>query len=80
MANLRRAAASRDLATLGPYLALWGGILSLAIGTSYAKTLFPIIGAEGTSALRVGLSALVLIAIWRPWRFRLNRSDAGDLV
>ena len=37
----------------------------------------PLVGAEGTAALRVGLSALVLIAIWRPWRFRLTRADAG---
>src|SRR5690606_13244416 len=42
--------------------------------------LFPVIGAEGTSTLRVGLSALVLVAIWRPWRFRLSRADAGKVV
>src|SRR4051812_43319144 len=59
-----------------PYLALLGGMVSLAIGTSYAKQLFPVVGAEGTSSLRVGLSALVLVAIWRPWRFRLSRADA----
>jgi inner membrane transporter RhtA len=49
-----------------PYLALVGGMVSLAVGTSFAKGLFPLVGAEGTAALRVGLSALVLIAIWRP--------------
>ena len=45
------------------YLALAGGMVSLAVGTSFAKGLFPLVGAEGTAALRVGLSALVLIAI-----------------
>lgn len=65
---------------LMPYLALLGGMVSLAIGTSFAKGLFPIVGAEGTSALRVGLSALVLVAVWRPWRFGLNRSDAGRVL
>ncbi len=59
-----------------PYLALAGGILSLAIGTSFAKTLFAQVGAQGTVALRVGLAALMLVAFWRPWRFRLGREDA----
>ena len=35
-----------------PYLALFAGMVTLAGGTSFAKTLFPIIGAEGTSASR----------------------------
>lgn len=76
LANFRRAAASSALQALGPYLALWGGILSLAIGTSFAKGLFPAVGAEGTVALRVGLAALMLVMFWRPWRFRLDRKDA----
>ncbi|MNS46887.1 Threonine/homoserine exporter RhtA [compost metagenome] len=63
-----------------PYLALLGGMVSLAVGTSFAKGLFPIVGAEGTATLRVALSALVLVVLWRPWRFRLTRSDAGRVV
>lgn len=59
-----------------PYLALVAGMVSLAVGTSFAKRLFPMVGAEGTSLLRVGLSALVLVCVWRPWRFRLSRDDA----
>lgn len=63
-----------------PYLALVGGMVSLAVGTSFAKGLFPVVGAEGTATLRVGLSALVLLTIWRPWRFRLTRADAGRVL
>ncbi|MEW4467832.1 DMT family transporter [Parasphingorhabdus sp. JC815] len=63
-----------------PYLALLGGMVSLSVGTSFAKQLFPVIGPEGTSSLRVGLSALILICLWRPWRFRLNRADAGRVI
>jgi len=63
-----------------PYLALFGGMACLAIGTSFAKHLFPLIGAQGTSALRVGLSALILIAVWRPWRFKLSKTDAGRIL
>ena len=80
MIAVRRSLSSPAVAPLLPYLGLLAGMVSLAIGTSYAKLLFPVIGAEGTSTLRVGLSALVLIAIWRPWRFRLSRADAGKVV
>ena len=77
---LRRSVASSNLAPALPYLGLLLGMVSLAIGTSYAKHLFPIIGAEGTSTLRVGLSALVLVAIWRPWRFALTRQNLKGVV
>ena len=35
--------------TAMPYLALLGGMVSLSVGTSFAKHLFPVVGAEGTS-------------------------------
>lgn len=63
-----------------PYLALLVGMVSISVGTTGAKQLFPVIGAEGTSTLRVGLSALVLVALWRPWRFRLSRVDARRVL
>ncbi len=63
-----------------PALALLGSITALCIGTSFAKRLFPLVGAEGTSALRVGFSALVLLALWRPWRWPLSRRDAGHVI
>jgi inner membrane transporter RhtA len=43
--------------SLLPYAALLGAIVTLCIGTSFAKSLFPIVGAQGTSAYRVGFSA-----------------------
>ena len=71
---------SSDLGHALPYLALIGGMTSLSVGTSFAKQLFPLVGAEGTSTLRVGLSAVILLAIWRPWRFALSRDDAGRVL
>ncbi|RRD42935.1 DMT family transporter [Comamonadaceae bacterium OH3737_COT-264] len=65
---------------LWPVLAVIGSVVSLALGTSYAKQLFPLVGAQGTSALRVGLSALVLVVLWRPWRWPLSRPDVGTLL
>lgn len=63
-----------------PYAALAAGMVSLAAGTSFAKGLFPLVGAQGTSALRVGLSALILLAVWRPWRSPPGRADARAVL
>lgn len=63
-----------------PALAVLGSITSLSIGTSFAKRLFPLVGAEGTSALRVGFSAIVLLLFWRPWRWPLSRPDAISVI
>ena len=56
-----------------PYLALVGSISSFCFGTSYAKRLFPLVGAEGTVAYRVGFAALILLAFSRPWRTPIAR-------
>lgn len=60
-----------------PILALLTGMVSLQGGAAIAKSLFPAIGAAGTASLRVVFSALVLLAIWRPWRRSLSARDAG---
>lgn len=51
-----------------PFLAMMGAILSLCLGSSVAKQLFPVVGASGATALRVAFSALFLWIVWRPWR------------
>lgn len=59
-----------------PLLAIFGSVTFLGLGTSWAKhTLFPLVGAQGTTAVRVGFSALLLLLLWRPWRWRLARAD-----
>ncbi|MDR0259159.1 MAG: DMT family transporter [Comamonas sp.] len=48
----------------------------LGLGTSWAKhTLFPTVGAQGTTAVRVGFSALILLVLCRPWRWPLSAAD-----
>ena len=63
-----------------PLLAVLGSVSALGIGTSYAKHLFPLIGAQGTIALRVGFSALMLLALWRPWRYPIAHADRRNIV
>jgi inner membrane transporter RhtA len=48
------------------------GMVATQTGASFAKGLFPVVGASGATALRLTLAALVLIAIFRPWRHRLD--------
>ena len=68
------------LQRLLPSLAVLGSVTSLCVGTSFAKHLFPVIGAQGTTALRVGFSALLLLAIWRPWRFGPTRTNYAQIA
>lgn len=67
--------------SLLPLLAILGSVTFLGLGTSWAKhTLFPLVGAPGTTAVRVGFSALLLLLIWRPWRWRLARGEWKALL
>ena len=63
-----------------PLLALLGSLISLCLGTSFAKSLFPVLGPAGTSLLRIGFSMLILVLWWRPWRQRWSRQDLLPLL
>jgi inner membrane transporter RhtA len=43
-------------------------MVSFQAGASIAKTLIPLIGAPGTTALRLGISAVTMALLQRPWR------------
>jgi inner membrane transporter RhtA len=72
-------AASRRAGAL-PLVALTASLVSQNLGAAIAKSLFPVVGVEGMTALRVGLSALLLLAFWRPWRRPVARRDLGNVV
>ena len=63
-----------------PVGALLLAILSFTSGASVAKQLFPVVGAEGTTALRLSIGALMLIAVMRPWRVRFSTTNWRPVV
>jgi inner membrane transporter RhtA len=79
MGYVQRMTSHRFSNTL-PILAVLGSVTALGIGTSFAKQLFPQVGSLGTTALRVGFSALILLTLWRPWRWPLSRADAMSVL
>jgi inner membrane transporter RhtA len=50
-------------------------MISVQSGASLAKLLFPLVGAEGATSLRLGFGALVLTLVYKPWRTSVT--DAG---
>jgi len=58
-----------------PTAVLIAAMLGFQAGAALAKGLFPAVGASGTAALRLVLAAFMLLAVWRPWRARLNARE-----
>ncbi len=55
-------------------------MLSFQMGAAVAKQLIPMVGAPGTTALRLGISALLLIVMQRPWRTVPSRATFPIVV
>lgn len=57
---------------LPPTLSVLLAIFSIVGGATLAKGMFPALGAAGTAGIRIGLSALMLLAVFRPPLRRLR--------
>ncbi|MGQ7957489.1 threonine/homoserine exporter RhtA [Pseudomonas sp. SP16.1] len=67
-------------ALLAPIALLVVAMVSIQSGASLAKSLFPLVGAEGTTALRLIIGAIILSLVMRPWRARLNLAAYRSLL
>ena len=67
-------------ALLAPIGLLLVAMISIQSGASLAKSLFPLVGAEGTTALRLVLGATILSLVMQPWRTRLNLAAYRSLL
>ena len=65
---------------VAPALAVLASLALQNAGAAYAKSLFPLVGSAGVAALRVGFAALLLLALWRPWRLPIERRALAWLL
>jgi inner membrane transporter RhtA len=74
---------NNNRAAFFPVFLLLIAMISVQSGASLAKTLFPLVGAEGVTALRVGIGAILLMLFLRPWHYRhkwqITRQSLVDL-
>lgn len=63
-----------------PVAALIVAMFSFQLGAAIAKQMFPLVGAAGATALRLGLASPLLLAVWRPWRIRPDAREVRTLI
>ncbi len=67
---------SRKAAAWLPILVILVAMTSIQSGASLAKSLFPVVGAPGVTALRLALGTLILVVVFKPWRLRFSPGAA----
>ncbi len=71
----------RSLATaLFPIGLLLIAMASVQSGASLAKSMFPIIGAQGTTALRLIFASVIMLLLLRPWRAKLTAKSLRTVI
>lgn len=63
-----------------PILVILISMVSIQSGASLAKSLFPLIGAPGVTALRLALGMLILVVVFKPWRLRFAKAQRLPLL
>ncbi|CCJ91793.1 Putative DMT superfamily metabolite efflux protein precursor [Cronobacter turicensis 564] len=63
-----------------PVVVLIVAMASIQSGASLAKSLFPVVGAPGVTALRLALGTLILAVVFKPWRLRFTRRQRMPLL
>ena len=53
---------------------------SIQSGASLAKSMFPVIGAQGTTTLRLIFASVIMMLILRPWRAKLTAKSLRTVI
>ncbi|MGE8065901.1 threonine/homoserine exporter RhtA [Pseudomonas sp. NPDC089569] len=53
---------------------------SIQSGASLAKSMFPVIGAQGTTTLRLIFASVIMLLLLRPWRAKLTARSLGTVI
>lgn len=67
-------------ATLFPIGLLLIAMASIQSGASLAKSMFPVVGAQGTTTLRLIFASIIMLLLLRPWRARLDASTLRSVI
>jgi inner membrane transporter RhtA len=71
----------RSLASaLFPVGLLLIAMASIQSGASLAKSMFPIVGAQGTTTLRLIFASIIMLLILRPWRAKLTAKSLRTVI
>lgn len=73
-------ALSRKVPVWLPITVIVIAMCSIQSGAALAKSLFPVVGAPGVTALRLALGTLILVAIFKPWRLRFSKEQRLPLL
>ncbi len=71
---------SRKVPAWLPTAVILIAMISIQSGAALAKSLFPLVGAPGVTALRLALGTLILVVIFKPWRLRFAREQRLPLL
>jgi inner membrane transporter RhtA len=77
---MHQPSSGRSSWSLPPIPAVLLAIVSVQGGAAFAKELFPALGSAGTAGMRVGVSALLLLAAFRPPLTRFTRAQWRALI
>ncbi|MGL4725879.1 MAG: threonine/homoserine exporter RhtA [Scandinavium sp.] len=71
---------SRKMPVWLPIVVILIAMCSIQSGAALAKSLFPLVGAPGVTALRLALGTLILVCVFKPWRLRFTAEQRVPLL
>ncbi|KQB54117.1 transporter [Pseudomonas endophytica] len=66
--------------TLLPVGLLLIAMASIQSGASLAKSMFPVVGAQGTTTMRLIFASIIMLLILRPWRAKLTAKSLKTVI